>query len=111
MEVEEDVPFLFHENFVAETRASLLESYRRIEEKLHPVEPVLRHIGGGHFEVFMPEKIESFSVYDLQGNVMYDKKCDGTDTVVVKLDSYPSGFYLLQMRDVKGKRYGMKLYK
>lgn len=42
---------------------------------------------------------------------MYDKKCDGTDTVVVKLDSYPSGFYLLQMRDVKGKRYGMKLYK
>jgi len=59
----------------------------------------------------MPEKIESFSVYDLQGNVMYDKKCDGTDTVVVKLDSYPSGFYLLQMRDVKGKRYGMKLYK
>lgn len=113
IETEEELyePFSFHEGFVKETRSMEMENIRAMEEHLKPSEPVLRSLGGGHFEIYVPEGVSMIRIYSLSGRHEDTLFFRQTDTATVKLDSMPNGFYFLLITGGSGKSYGMKLFK
>lgn len=73
--------------------------------------PVLRPIGGGHFEAFVPEGVSLVRIYNLSGAMVRQLSFRNTDTAVFDLDSEPRGFYFALINGVSGRPYGFKLYK
>ena len=109
-EVEER-PFSLYEDFVAETRAEELQRQALLEDKIHPSEPVVRSIGGGHFEIVLPEEVVMARVYNLEGTQVETRTFKGTQTAEVSLDAEPRGFYFVVLNGESGKPYGIKLWK
>lgn len=104
-------PFAFHEGFLAATRAENEERLRIYDEILNPSTPVVRKIGGGHFEIRFPEEITLGRIFNLQGAVVESLTFKNTDTALLTLDHEPPGFYVALVAGKSGKPYGIKLYK
>lgn len=109
--VEEDEPFLLYEDFVAETRAEEERKAAALEERLLPTEPIVRSVGGGHFEIMLPEDVVMVRVYSLQGAQVETRTYKDTNTAVISLDGDPNGFYFALLNGKSGKPYGIKLWK
>lgn len=113
--VEEDetdyTPFAFHEEFLAAARAENEERLRIYDEILNPSTPVIKQIGGGHFEIRFPEEITLGRIFNLQGSIVESQTFKNTDTALLTLDREPPGFYLALVAGKSGKSYGVKLYK
>lgn len=110
-EEPEERPFSMFEDFVAQTRSELQDRNDMWNEILRPSTPVIRNIGGGHFQISFPEEVKLARVYNLQGALIAQHSYKSTDTVVIKLDKFPNGFYFLLINGKSGKPYGIKLYK
>ncbi|MBD5298707.1 MAG: hypothetical protein HDS22_01905 [Bacteroides sp.] len=107
----EEPPFKDYEDFVAQTRAEEEQRLKMLDEKINPTEPKLRWIGGGHFEVFIPEGIVMARLYNVQGQMVRRLTYRNTDTGLIDLDSEPTGFYFILANGVSGQPYGFKIYK
>lgn len=107
----EEIPFSFYDDFIAETRAEQQRRLDMFDAKINIVEPKLRWIGGGHFEVQLPEQASMVRLYNMEGALIRELTFRNTDTAVFDLDSEPRGFYFALVNDINGKPYGFKLYK
>ena len=108
---EEYIPFAFYDGFIAETRADVQRRLDMFDEKLSPTQPRLRWIGGGHFEVSMPEPIRMVSIYNMDGAMIRRLTFRDADIATFNLDGEPRGFYFALVTDVNGLTQGFKLYK
>ena len=111
MPEEEDIPFALHDEFIAQTAAEEEARLDMFDELLHPSSPVVRYIGGGHYQITLPAEVMMARIYNLQGAMVDQLTFRGSDTAVIKLDRQPSGFYMLLLNDVNGRPYGLKLHK
>lgn len=108
---EEEIPFTFYEDFLAEmareeeTRAALLD------EILSPTKPVVEMLGGAHFHIRFPKPVRMSVVYSLQGTRLSEKTYSSSDTINLDLSAQPSGFYVVLALGEDGEIYGFKLYR
>lgn len=110
-ENENTTPFILHEGFLEATRAEKEARLLMYEELLNPSYPVVRQIGGGHFEIRFPEEVSLGRIFSLQGAVVESLTFKNTDTAMLTLDHEPPGFYVALVYGESGKTYGIKLYK
>lgn len=108
-EVEEEAPFRFYEDFIAETRAEREREQTAIEEALIVREPLALRLGGGHFEIRMPENIDLVRVYNLAGSNVRQYRFADTSVASLDLSPEPAGMYIVLLRGVSGKTYGLKV--
>lgn len=109
-EIEEDeVPFALFNDFIAETMSEAAAREDMFSEKVNPTKPIIRPVGGGHYEIKLPEQIEKTMIYNLNGSVLKQYKYGNTDTAVISLEGYPYGFYFAQLQGKSGQTYGFKL--
>lgn len=106
-----EIPFKFYDDFVSETKAAEERRLLMFEEKLNPTEPVLRWIGGGHYELRLPEDVIMVRIYNLDGRLVRELTYRNTDTAIFNLDSEPTGFYFVLANGASGRPYGLKIYK
>ncbi|MBD5356634.1 MAG: hypothetical protein HDR88_06480 [Bacteroides sp.] len=108
---EEEEPFLLYNDFIAETRAEEENRLRKFEERLIPTEPIVRSVGGGHFEIQLPEPVVLARTYNLDGMMVRRQTFRNTQVASISLDGNPNGFYFVILNGESGKPYGIKLYK
>ena len=108
---EEDIPFKFFEDFLAEIAAEEEARYASLDEILSPTEPVVSILGGAHYAVRFPAELRMVRLYSLQGSKVMEHYFKNTDTANLDLSSLPTGFYVLLALDENGKVYGIKLYR
>lgn len=82
-----------------------------LEEGLVDGSPVVKSMGGGHYEVTLSEEIAMVRLYNLQGSQVDAFKPDSGCVAYIKLDAMPNGFYFLLLNGKSGKPYGFKLLK
>lgn len=107
----EERPFALFEDFISETRAEEKLRLDQFDAKIHLIEPKIRWIGGGHFEVQLPETVYMVRLFNMEGAMLRQLVFKNTDTAVFNLDSEPRGFYFALVNDIYGRPYGFKLYK
>lgn len=110
-EDEGEIPFGSYDAFIEEIRREKEAYESSLAETLQPSSPVVRNLGGGHFEISMPENILMARVYNLQGSQVETLVFRNTNIANVKLDSFPNGFYFLLINGESGKPYGVKLFR
>lgn len=107
----EYIPFSFYDSFVKDTYEEIEKRDAMFEEILTPSRPVVNAIGGGHFQVLIPEPITKARVFTLQGALVELLLFKDTDTAVISLDREMPGFYIAEITGASGQVYGIKLYK
>lgn len=110
-EPEEEIPFKFYEDFIAEIEHERKERARILEEILSPVKPVVKILGGAHFSISFPQCITQTSIFSMQGLKMQEKYYKDTQVANLDLSALPTGFYIVLARDNNGRVYGLKLYR
>lgn len=110
-EEAEETPFEFYDNFIAQTRAEAQKRLDDFDSKLTLREPKLRWIGGGHFEVELPEEISMIRLYNMDGALVRMLTFKNAESARFDLDGQPNGFYFAIATGVSGKTYSFKLYK
>lgn len=110
-EDEEEAAFLLHDDFMKQVKEEEESRLRMFEERINSVEPVIRAVGGGHFEIRLPEKVIMARIYNMNGMMVNRHTYSDTDTAVISLDGSPYGFYFVILNGESGKPYGFKLYK
>lgn len=108
-EQEWDAPFTFHEEFMAQTRAEREKERAALENALVVTEPTAYRLGGGHFEIRMPEKIDLVRVYNLAGSNVRQYRFADTSVASLDLSPEPAGLYIVLLRGLSGKTYGLKI--
>ncbi len=94
-----------------ETRAENIPTPEPPISKLNFNEPKLRFIGGGHFELQLPDPVKLVRLYNLNGVLIRELTFRNTDTATFNLDSEPPGFYFVLVCDVNNRTYSYKIYK
>lgn len=107
----EYIPFSLYESFVKDTKEEKENRDSIFEEILYPSQPVVNSLGGGHFQIFIPEPISKARVFTLQGALVELLLFKDTDTAVINLDREMPGFYIAEITGTSGQTYGIKLYK
>lgn len=107
----EYIPFSFYEYFVKEMIRENREKEIDFEEMIAPSKPVVKALGGGHFEIRFPENVRMMRVYALDGMQMMEKYFKETDVVNIDLTALSSGYYVSLILSDSGKIYGLKLYR
>lgn len=111
--VEEELPeepaFVDADLFMAETAA--VEENRLLERRmnLEVTEPQVKGLGGGHFEIILPEPATMVTVYTLSGGIAGRQTYAGNRSVFVDISAEPSGFYFALIEGASGRGYGVKL--
>lgn len=108
-EQEWDIPFSFYEEFMAETRAEREKERASIENAGIVSEPTAYRLGGGHFEIRMPENVDLVRVYNLSGSNVRQYRFADTSTASLDLSPEPAGMYIVLLRGKSGKTYGIKI--
>lgn len=109
----EETPYSLVDEFVAEVNE--IESARTTTP--HPDislifdEPVVRGLGGSHFEIFLPQNAVLATIYNLAGAAIHHQTYSNSNSVFVDLSPYPNGFYVVRIIGEDGTPYGLKLYK
>lgn len=108
-EKERDMAFRFFEDFVKETRAEREAAQTAIENAGMITEPTVLRLGGGHFEIQMPEEIDLVRVYNIDGSLVRQNRFASTSTAWLDLSPEPAGLYLVTLEANSGRTYGVKL--
>lgn len=108
---QEDVPFKFFEDFLTEIRNEELSRAAAIEEILAPTKPVVKYLGGAHFEIYIPENVRMMRVYDMNGARKIEKTYSESNTINADLSNMVPGFYVAMILSEQGHIYGLKLYR
>lgn len=107
--VTEEIPFAFYDSFIAEQRKAKADNQRRIEESGKVIVPQIRFIGGGHYEIMMPEEVRMARVYNLSGAQVATFTYKNTMVAYMDISDQPQGFYFVLINGSDGRPYGMKL--
>lgn len=105
----EDVPFAYYESIREEERAeaAAVEEARMIKE----MEPVVKPVGGGHFDILLPENVSLAMIYNIDGAHIGRKTYKGTPMAHIDIEAEPRGFYFALIIGESGRPYGIKLYR
>lgn len=110
-EEEEEIPFAFYEDFLATIAAESAARDLALEEMLTPTKPIVKSLGGGHFEITFPEDIRLMRVYGMNGGMGMERYFKETPVVNIDLSALTPGFYVGLVLSDSGKIYGFKLYR
>ena len=111
LEVEDEIPFSFYENFLESIRKEQKAREMELEEMLSPSRPIVKSLGGGHFEISFPENVNLMRVYGLDGSMGMEKYFRETPVVNLDVSSLVPGFYIGLVLSDSGKIYSFKLYR
>lgn len=78
---------------------------------LLPQEPILKSIGGGRFQIILPEEARLSRVFSLSGAMLQEKYFKGSNTAFIDIAAEPSGFYILWIIDSTGRPWSFKIYR
>lgn len=107
----EEIPFSFYEDFLETVRKENMARELELEEMLTPSKPIVRSLGGGHFEISFPESIKMLRVYGLNGALGTERYFRETPVVNIDLSSLVPGFYAGLVLSDSGRIYSFKLYR
>lgn len=107
----EEIPFSFYEDFLETVRRENTAREMELEEMLSPTKPVIKSLGGGHFEVSFPETVKLVRVYGMNGALGTERYFRETQVVNLDISSLVPGFYAGLVLSDSGKIYGFKLYR
>lgn len=114
-EEDEDLPFEFYDSYRNSFIAEAFPSTNSIEEsrmELMESSPIVKSIGGGHFDIIMPSAPRLAMLYNLNGSHIGRFTYGGTSNVAhINIEGEPQGFYIAVIIDDSGKAYGVKLYR
>lgn len=108
---EEEIPFKFYEDFIREVNKENLERQISLDELISPTKPVVKALGGGHFEIAFPESVRMMRVYAVGGMQMMEKYYKETSLMNLDLSALASGYYVALALADSRKVYGFKLYR
>lgn len=108
---EEEIPFSFYENFIKEIAKEKRDTEINFEELIAPSSPVVKSLGGGHFEISFPESVRMMRVYALNGMQVMEKYYKDTPILNLDMGVTGSGYYVGLVLSDSGKIYGFKLYR
>lgn len=104
-------PFKFYEDFIREVSRENRERDIKLEEIVSPSRPVVKALGGGHFEISFPENIRMMRIYTIGGMQMMEKYYKETSLMNIDMSVLGSGYYIgLALAD-SGNVFGFKLYR
>lgn len=114
-EVEEIPSFEFYDSYRDEHSKESFPSTNSIQESRMSIlndQPIVKAIGGGHFDVVLPENARLAMLYNIQGSHLGRATYGGTSPMAhINLEGEPQGFYLALIFGESGKAYGVKLYR
>ena len=110
---EEEVPFEEHDSFLDEIAEIELNRREVASSDITVVEdrPVVRPLGGGHYEIIVPEPVALARVYNIAGALVKVQTFGGTDIANIDIAPEPTGFYFVTLVGESGTPYGVKLYR
>ncbi len=106
---QEEIPFRFYDDFLAETKDAEQQRQRAIEEAGMVTEPVLHTHGSGYYTVDLPEEASLVRLYNLGGAMVRQYTYKNTTSPHFELIAEPTGFYLALIVCKSGRSYGIKL--
>jgi len=108
---DDEIPFKFYEDFLGEVSRENRERDIKLEEIVSPSRPVVKALGGGHFEISFPENIRMMRIYTIGGMQMMEKYYKETSLMNIDMSVLGSGYYIgLALAD-SGNVFGFKLYR
>lgn len=110
-EETEEIPFSFYEDFIRTIEMEQTTRAMELEEMLAPTKPVVKSLGGGHFEITFPETIRLMRIYSLDGSLGQERYFRDTPVVNMDISALVPGFYAGIVLSESGKLYGFKLYR
>ena len=109
-EPEPETPaFEYYESIREEHRKE--KEAAELQEKKLASEPVVKAIGGGHFDILLPENATLAMLYNIEGSHIGRATYKGTPTAHINIEAEPRGFYFALIFGESGKPYGVKLYR
>lgn len=108
---EADIPFKFYEDFIRDVAKEQAQRDLMFEELISPSKPMVKALGGGHFEVDFPENISMVRVYEIGGMQMMEKYYKETSVANLDMSALGNGYYVMLALSENGKVYGLKLYR
>ena len=105
----EEEPFAFYEEILSATRAEEEARILYFEEKLSPTRPIVKNVGGGRYEILLPEEITDVITYNLSGSRVAHQTYKNNNVAIINLEGLPYGFYTIQALGESGEKYGFKL--
>lgn len=109
--IEEEEPFSFYDNFIAEVEAEERARRSKIEQTVINEDPIVQWHGSGHFSVTLPEEVVTMRVYSLDGQLVQRDAFRDTNVANVELTQNPTGFYFAVFFGRSGKPYPVKLFR
>lgn len=110
-EPEEEIPFSFYEDFIHSVEMEQTTRAIELEEMLAPTRPIVKSLGGGHFEITFPETVRMMRVYSLDGSMSQERYFRDTPVVNMDISALVPGFYAGIVLSDSGQLYGFKLYR
>lgn len=108
---DDEIPFKFYDDFIREVSRENRERDIKLEEIISPSRPVVKALGGGHFEISFPEIIRMMRIYTIGGMQMMEKYYKETSLMNIDMSVLGSGYYIgLALAD-SGNVFGFKLYR
>ena len=105
----DEIPFMFLDEILS-YRSSILENTQKmLEDKINPKEPIIKSMGGGKYEIKLPEKAILAQVYNLSGSMVNRYEYKNSDLIHVSLEGQPYGFYFIRIVTEDGNSYGAKI--
>lgn len=107
---DDEIPFKFYEDFIREVSRENRERDIKLEEIVSPSRPVVKALGGGHFEISF-RNIRMMRIYTIGGMQMMEKYYKETSLMNIDMSVLGSGYYIgLALAD-SGNVFGFKLYR
>ena len=108
---DDEIPFKFYEDFIREVSRENRERDIKLEEIVSPSRPVVKALGGGHFEISFPENIRMMRIYTIGGMQMMEKYYKETSLMNIDMSVLGSGYYMGLALAESGNVFGFKLYR
>lgn len=111
LEIEEDPPFEDFDEFIVEV--SEIETNRTKQSSIDRIEtgtsPIIHPLGGGHYEISLPEEGTTAITYNLSGAIVSRLTFNDSNVIFVDISPEPRGFYFATVVGKSGRTYGFKL--
>lgn len=108
IEEEEDPAFEFYDSFIEEMELEQARIQNENDMQLISQKPVVRTIGGGRYEITLPEKAFMSRIYNLSGALVRQNYYTGNYNASISLEGLPYGFYIVVVNDITGQPYEFK---
>lgn len=103
----EEAPFAFYDEF---TRSLESERQRADEmQLLANAKPIVKAIGGGHYDIVLPEDVSLAMIYNLNGSHIGRRTYKSTNVAHIDIEAEPTGFYFVFILAESGNTYGLKI--